>query len=156
MLDSRNITNTKPKERDETMAITKQIENFDFVCMLVVQCKILKIVNIPSKVMQCKIIDLISDHKLLQTAAEDIVQLRRSFDAVLNETYTITSKWGLSRQFLNKRAKKTKTYINETSKGITLSDYKKKFCVTVFLSMKGILSSQPINRFNSFAPAIID
>ena len=52
-------TSTKPNERDEAMAIKKQIENFDFVCMLVVQCKILQIVNIPSKAMQCKTIDLI-------------------------------------------------------------------------------------------------
>ena len=89
------------------MAIKKQTENFDFVCMMVVQCKILQIVNIPPKAMQCKTIDLISAHKLLQTAAEDIVQLRKSFDAVLNEASTIASTWGLPRQFLNKRAKKT-------------------------------------------------
>ena len=37
-------------------------------------------VNVPSKAMQCKITDLISGHKLLRTAAEDIAQLRRSFD----------------------------------------------------------------------------
>ena len=40
-------TSTKPKERDEAMAIKKQIQKFDFVCMLAVQCKILQIVNIP-------------------------------------------------------------------------------------------------------------
>ena len=54
------LTSTKPKERDEAMAIKKQTENFDFVCKLVVQCKILQIVNIPSKAMQCKTIDSIS------------------------------------------------------------------------------------------------
>ena len=46
--------------------------------------------------MQCKTIDLISAQKLLQTAAEDIVQLR-SFDAVLNKASTIASTWGLPR-----------------------------------------------------------
>ena len=104
MLDSRNslLTSTKPKEKDKAMAIKKQIKNFDFVCMLVVQSKILQIVNIPSKAMPCKTIDLISAHKLLQTAAEDIVQLRRSFDAVLNDTSTIVSTWALPRQLLNK------------------------------------------------------
>ena len=56
--------------------------------MLVVQCKI---VNIPLKAMQCNTIGLISTHKFLQTAAEDIVELRRSFDAVLNEASTIAS-----------------------------------------------------------------
>ena len=99
--------------------------------MLVVQCKILQIVNISSKAMQCKTIDLISAHKLLQISAEDIAQLRRSFDAVLNEASTIASTWGLPRQFLNKKAKKKKSYFDEISDGITLSDPKKRFCVTV-------------------------
>ena len=67
--------------------------------MLVVQCKILQIASIPSKAMQCKTIDLISDRKLLQTPAEDIAQLRSNFDAVLNEASTIASTWGLPRQF---------------------------------------------------------
>ena len=45
------FTRTKPKERNEAMAIKKQIEDFDFVCMLVVKCKILQIVNISSTAM---------------------------------------------------------------------------------------------------------
>ena len=141
------LTSTKPKERDEAMAIKKQIENLDFVCKLVVQCKILQIINIPSKAMQCKTIDLISARKLLQTVAEDIVELRRSFDAVLNEASTIVSTWGLPRQFLSKRAKKTKAYFDEISEGITLSDPEKRFCVTAFLPMMYILSCQLIDRF---------
>ena len=84
--------------------------------------------------MQCKTIDLISAHKLLQTAAEDIVQLRSSFNAVLNEASIIASTWGLPRQFSNKRAK-TKTYFDEISEGIILSDSKKRFYLTVFLPM---------------------
>ena len=93
------LTSTKSKERDEAMVIKKQIESFDFVCMLVVHCKILQIVNIPLKAMHCKTIDLISAHKLLKTAAEDIAQIRRSFHAVLNEASTIASTWGFPRQF---------------------------------------------------------
>ena len=107
------LTSTKPKERDEAMAIKKQIENFDFLCILVVQYKILQIVNISLKAMQCKTIDLISTHKFMQTAVKDIDQYRRNFDAVLNEASTIASTWGLPRQFLNNRAKKTKAYFDE-------------------------------------------
>ena len=69
------LTRTKPKEKDEAMPIKKQMENFDFVFMLVVQGKILQIDNILSKPMQCKTIDLIS--------AQDITQLKTSFDAVV-------------------------------------------------------------------------
>ena len=122
--------------------------------MLVVQCKVLQIVNIPSKNMQCKTIDLSSAHKLLQTGAEDIVQLKRSFDAVLNEAFTIAFTWGLRRQFVNKRAKKIKVCFDEISEGITLSDPKKQFCVTVFLPMMGILSCQLINRFEEMKSVV--
>uniref|UniRef100_H2XJG8 TTF-type domain-containing protein n=1 Tax=Ciona intestinalis TaxID=7719 RepID=H2XJG8_CIOIN len=148
------LTSTKPKERDEAMTIKKQMENFDFVFMLVVQCKVLQIVNIPSKAMQCKTIDLISAHKLLQTAAHDIAQLRRSFDAVIKEASSIASQWGLPRQFLNKRAKKTKTYFDEVSEGITLSDPKKRFRVTVFHPMMDKLSCQLINRFEGMKSVV--
>ena len=141
------LTSAKAKEKDKAMVRKKQIENFDFVCMLVVQCKILQLVNIPSKAMQCKTINLISAHKLLQNAAEGIAQLRRSFDALLNEAFTIASTWGLPRQFLNKRTKKTKAYLDEISEGISLSGSKKRFYVTVFLPMMDILSCQLINRF---------
>ena len=39
------LTLTKSKERDELKTTKKQMENFDFVFMLVVQCKIFQIVN---------------------------------------------------------------------------------------------------------------
>ena len=74
--------------------------------------------------MQCKTIDLISAHKLLQKAAQNIAELRRSFDAVMNEASSISSQWGLPRQFSNKRIKKTKTFFDELSEGIALSDRK--------------------------------
>ena len=99
MLDSHKTYQHEAKGKNEAMAIKKQIENYDFVCMLVMRCKILQIVNILLKAMQCKTIDLISAHKLLQTAAEDIAQLRRSFDAVLNEAFTIASTWRLPSSF---------------------------------------------------------
>ena len=102
--------------------------------------------------MECKTIDLIAAHKLLQTAAEDIVQLRRSFDAVLNEASTIASAWGLPRLFLIKRVNKAKAYFDEVSEGITLSDSKKRFCVTVFFPMMDIPSCQLNNRFNPYPP----
>ena len=104
--------------------------------------------------MQCKTIDLISAHKFLQTAAEDIVQLRRSFDTVLNKASAIASTWGFPSQFLNKRAKKTKAYFDEISKRITLNDPNKRFCVIVFLPMMDIFSCQVINRFEGMKSVV--
>ena len=83
MLDSHD-TSAKPKERNKAMEIKKQIENFYFVFMLVVQNKILQILNILSKAMQCKAIDLYTARKLSQIAVQDIAQLR-SFDVVIKK-----------------------------------------------------------------------
>ena len=52
------------------------MENFNLLFILIVQCMILQNVNITLQARQCKTIDLISAHKLLQTAAQDIAQLR--------------------------------------------------------------------------------
>ena len=150
------LTSTKPKERDEAMAIKKQIENFDFVFILVVQCKILEIVNILSKAIQCKTIDLISAHKLLQKAAQNIAEIRTSFGAVINEASSISSQCGLPRQFSNKRTKKTKTFFfDELSEGIALSDPVKRFCVTVFLPLVDIVSRQLIIRFEGMNALVV-
>ena len=78
------LTSKKPKEKDEAMVLKKQIENFDFVYIQVGQCKIFQIVNIPSKAMQCKTIDLISAHKLLQTVMKTLLKS----GGVLTQYYT--------------------------------------------------------------------
>ena len=102
--------------------------------------------------MQCKTIDLISAHKLLQTTA----QLRENFDTVIEEAYSIASRWGLPKQFLNKKVKKMKTYFDKIFEGITLSDPKKRFRVTVFFPMMDILSYQltVINRFEGIQSVV--
>ena len=68
------------------------MRNFDFVFLLFVQCKSLQIVNIPSKAMQYKKINLLSTHKHLPTAAQDIAQLRRNFEAIVKKAFSIGSK----------------------------------------------------------------
>ena len=76
------------------------------------------------------------------------------FIAVLNEASTITSTWGFPRQFLNKKAQKTKAYFDQISEGITLSDPKKRFCITVFLPMMDKLFCQLINRFEGMKSVV--
>ena len=52
-----------------------------------------------------------------------------------------------SKTVFKQKSKKTKAYFDKISEGITFSDPKKRFCVTVFLPMMDILSCQLINRF---------
>ena len=69
------------------------------------------------------------------------------FSSVLFFNHKNVVSLGLPKQFLNKRAKKTKACYDKISEGITSSDPTKRFCVIVFLPMINILSCQLINRF---------
>ena len=52
----------------------------------------------------------------------------------------------MPRQFSNKRTKKIKTFFDELSEEIALSDPVKQFCVTIFLPLMDVVSRQLINR----------
>ena len=56
---------------------------------------------------------------------------------------------GFVKTVFKQKSKENKSlgYFDQISKGITLSDSKKRFCITVFLPMMDILSCQLINRF---------
>ena len=78
----------------------------------------------------------------LKDAIEAVTETRKFYDTI-ESVYNFVGhsivRWQkLPRQFLNKRAKKTKPYFDEISKGITLSDPEKRVCVTVFLPMTNI------------------
>ena len=58
----------------------------------------------------------------------------------------------LSKTVFEQETKKTNVYFDEISKEITLSNPKKRFCVTVLLPMMDILSCQLIHRFEGMNP----
>ena len=56
-------------------------------------------------------IDLISAHKLLQTAAEDIFQLRSSFDAVLNKAFHYYLYMEFAKTVFKQKSKENKSLL---------------------------------------------
>ena len=53
---------------------------------------------------------------------------------------------GLAETVSQQKSKEKKAYFDKISDEITVSNPKKRFCVTMFLSMTNILSCQLINR----------
>ena len=60
-----------------------------------------------------------------------------------------------AKTVFKQKSKKTKAYFDEIFKGITLSDSKKRFCVTVFLSKIGLLSCQLIIRVEGMISVVM-
>ena len=77
----------------------------------------MQIVNIPSKAVQFKPIDLNSAHKLLQIAAQDIAQLEKSFNAI-SWLYHQLQKLPAALYFMP-RVSSVKTFCNFTNQQIT-------------------------------------
>ena len=62
---------------------------------------------------------------------------------------------GFAKTVFKQKSKENKSlYFDEISEGITLSDPKKRFCVTVFLPMMDILFCQLINRFEEMKSVV--
>jgi hypothetical protein len=53
-------------------ALQKQIENYNFICTLVFQCKILQIINLTSKILQSKSVDLDNASNLLKNCYDQL------------------------------------------------------------------------------------
>ena len=61
---------------------------------------------------------------------------------------------GFAKTVLKQKSKENKAYFDQISEGITLSNPKKRFCVTVFLPMMDILSYQLINRIEGMKSVV--
>ena len=61
---------------------------------------------------------------------------------------------GYAKTVFKQKSKKRKNYFDEIFEGITLSDPKKQFCVTVFFPMIDILSCQLINCFEEMKSVV--
>ncbi|KAL4154133.1 hypothetical protein QTP88_001966 [Uroleucon formosanum] len=64
------LCSSKVDEQNEAEGIKNQIENYYFICTLVFQYKILQIINLTSKILQSKSIDLDSASNLLKNCYE--------------------------------------------------------------------------------------
>ena len=122
--------------------------------MLVLQCKVLQIINIPSKSLQTETYDLFSAHNLLQNTLLNITSLRNKFEELVIEASDICGEWGLPVQFTNRRIRKTKRHFDELSEDERLNDPEKCFRVTVFLPMIDTLSSQLYSRFQGMKSVV--
>ena len=62
---------------------------------------------------------------------------------------------GFAKTVLKQKSKENKAYFDQISEGITLSNPKKRFCVTVFLPMIDILSYQLINYIEEMKSVVM-
>lgn len=141
------IQSSKRDERSEAIALRMQMDNFTFVFLLVMQCKVLQELNIVSKLLQTKDDELGKAASLLKTAADEIQKYRDSYADAKYEATVVASKWSISPEFTAKRARNVKRHFDELCQDERLRDPEQLFKIDVFYGSLDIISNQLQFRF---------
>ncbi|KAE9530014.1 hypothetical protein AGLY_011476 [Aphis glycines] len=144
------LCSSKLDEKNEAEGIKKQIENYNFICTLVFQCKILQIINLTSKILQSKSVDLDNASNSLKNCYEQLKEYRCNFNDLLEEANIVAKSWSISTEFQNKRRKVVKKYFDELCTDMRLTCPESLFRVTIFNRALDILINQISKRFSSF------
>lgn len=83
----KKIIFSKESGKGEAMVINNRLSSFDFVVLLVFQCKILQLVNNVPKYLRDKSINFLTAISMLKQVQNNTSELRENFmNAVLNVT----------------------------------------------------------------------
>uniref|UniRef100_H3A162 DUF4371 domain-containing protein n=1 Tax=Latimeria chalumnae TaxID=7897 RepID=H3A162_LATCH len=118
-------------EHCEASALKKLMENLNFV-FLVLQTKILEVVNAVSKLLQSKDTDLYKAAKLLCKVTEDLAMFQNNFKEAKSSAIKLLEKWGGQTKFEEKRVRKVKRHFDELCEDERLANSESFFKVNVF------------------------
>ncbi|XP_051168609.1 zinc finger MYM-type protein 1-like [Leptopilina boulardi] len=141
------LTSKKPDERNAALGLQKKIERLEFILLLIIQCKILEKVNIASKALQSKELELSSAHDHLENAYSEVANLRNSFGDFRVEASELCAKLNILDQFEEKRKRRKKKHFEELCEDERLTDPEKLFKVSIFYPMIDSICSQLKHRF---------
>jgi hypothetical protein len=148
------LQSSKSNERIKAITLRKQMDNFTFVFILVMQCKVLQELNIVSKLLQSKDNELGKAATLLETAADEIQNYRGNYAAAKHEATVVARRWSISAEFITKRARKVKSHFDELCQDERLKDPEQLFRNDVFYGSLDIISNQLRHRFEGLKKVV--
>lgn len=143
------LESKKKDEITQAMALRNKMDCLDFIFVLVLVIEILSPLNLVSKLLQSKNIDLDKVSSLLDNGLKEIKPLRNNFDEILAKAKSLASKWNILPTFKQKRMKKTKKMFDELSIDYQLETTEQQFKVNVFYMVIDIVTNQIDSRFTS-------
>ena len=132
------------KNRDEiaqATALKKKLESFKFVVSLVMMSHVLNIVDMPSKLLQDKEMDISKAIHVLSQAKLQLCNYRNNFPALMKEAADICKRWSVAACFSQKR----------THESCLFQGPEDRFRICVYFAVIDITTSQISNFFESFS-----
>jgi hypothetical protein len=149
-----SLTSKKKDDRDEAASLKHTMGKFSFVCLVVVQSKILERTNVVSKLLQSHDMDLATAVQLLDYAIRDLSAFREHFEDAKQTAKGLSEKWGVNKTFENTRARKVKAHFDELCQDERLADAESYFRVHVFNACLDIVISQLTQRFSGLRSTV--
>ncbi|XP_066946087.1 uncharacterized protein [Macrobrachium rosenbergii] len=109
--------------------------------------KILQSINLVSKMLQSKAVDLAKAADLLKVCMDEMCRLRNQFEDVKKEATDIAQKWSIRRKFEKKRLQNVKRHFGELCEDQRLEDPESLCRVTVYYRTLDIITTQLNFRF---------
>ncbi|XP_025198869.1 zinc finger MYM-type protein 1-like [Melanaphis sacchari] len=142
------VENIDAGTRHEAVSLADQLTDFKFLISLVVWYDILFQVNLVSKSMQAKAIDLINGFNMLKSALEFIKNYRDQFDQILVKAKAIADELGVDSEIkvVRKRIKK-KHFDYERSDDTDHRTVLEKFKHEFFYTLIDVVTTSLTDRF---------
>jgi hypothetical protein len=145
-----SLTAVKTDARQQASALKESMEKFEFMFLLVIWEKILRHVQVVSKLMQAKDIDLSLVTELLNTTVQQFREMRASFMNHHDEAIAYAEKYGVTSNFKDTRNRKTKRFYDELANDERLLNSLDRFRVNVFNVTLDTCINKVLMRFESF------
>ena len=109
------LTSSKKYERDKATFLRNKLETFKTSFPIVLESKILKIINCVSKELQIQQQDIQNAAKMLNDAYISVHSLRKDFESLKSTAVDLAENWKCSTAFSRKRKRRPKRHFNEFS-----------------------------------------
>lgn len=125
------------------------MEKFEFIFMCVFLHKILTKINLASKVLQKKHVDLDEAKTVLNQAYNKISEIRSKFIEIKGKAAEIARTWNVAPEFQEKRQPKVKHHFDELTKNYHFFSREDMFRIEIFNVVIDTISYQLHERFKS-------
>lgn len=146
-LNEINLNTHKPDERNEAIRIIKIMSTFEFIFICIILTEILSQLNLVSKLLQSKNVDLLKATDNLKNAKTNLEKFRNGYENAKANALNIASKWKVNPEFSNKRKKIIKKHFDELAQDFRFENNEHAFKINVFYKVLDVVCCQLHNRF---------
>uniref|UniRef100_A0A8D0GJ48 TTF-type domain-containing protein n=1 Tax=Sphenodon punctatus TaxID=8508 RepID=A0A8D0GJ48_SPHPU len=138
------------KKKDEILeatALKSQMEQFQFVFLVVLLTEIFESISCLSNLLESPEGDLSKAVSLLQTCYVNLQEARSRYDTLCKSTIEMAKTWGISQEFEEQHVPRVKKFVDELCEDQRLMSAEERFRVNVFFAILDRVSSQIKQRF---------